>query len=79
MDDKGRWMDNMMNERLWRSLKYECVYLHAFESVSKVSKGIRNWMDYYNQRRPLSSLDGAEHQQRHIWGLPRAGMIKAAA
>ncbi len=39
MDSKGRWVDNVMVERLWRSLKYECVYLHAFETGSEVRQG----------------------------------------
>jgi len=56
MDGKGRWMDNVMIERLWRSLKYECVYLHAFETGSEVRDGIGTWIAYYNKRRPHSSL-----------------------
>ena len=57
MDSKGRWMDNVMIERLWRSLKYECVYLHAFETGSEVRAGIGKWISFYNQQRPHSSLD----------------------
>ena len=45
-------MDNVMIERLWRSLKYGCVYMHAFETGSKARRGIGSWADYYNQRRP---------------------------
>ena len=45
MDGKGRWVDNRMIERLWRSLKYECVYLHAFEKGSEAKAGIRKWLD----------------------------------
>ena len=56
MDGKGRWMDNIFIERLWRSLKYECVYLHAFETGSEVRAGIGRWVDHYNQERPHSSL-----------------------
>ncbi len=58
MDGKGRWMDNVMIERLWRSLKYEWVYLHAFEMGGEARIGIGSGIDYYNQRRPHSSLDG---------------------
>lgn len=58
MDGKGRWMDNVMVERLWRSLKYECVYLNAFETGTEARKGIGDWIVYYNQRRPHSTLDG---------------------
>ena len=55
MDGKGRWIDNRMIERLWRSLKYECVYLHAFETGKEARSGIGNWMDYYNAQRPHST------------------------
>jgi len=48
MDGRGRWMDNVMIERLWRSLKYECVYLQAFETGSQARTGIGGWIDYYN-------------------------------
>lgn len=57
MDSKGRWMDNIMIERLWRSLKYECVYLHAFETGSEAKAGIGRWVTFYNEHRPHSSLD----------------------
>ncbi len=57
MDGKGRWMDNVMIERLWRSLKYECVYLQAFESGSQARTGIGGWIDYYNTSRPQSVFD----------------------
>ncbi len=57
MDGKGRWMDNAMIERLWRSLKYECIYLHAFETGSDVRQGLKHWIEFYNMRRPHSSLD----------------------
>lgn len=58
MDARGRWMDNIFIERLWRSLKYECVYLHAFETGSKLRAGVARWFGYYNGRRPHSALDG---------------------
>ncbi len=56
MDGKGRWMDNIFIERLWRSLKYECIYLHAFETGSETRQGIGRWVTHYNQDRPHSSL-----------------------
>ena len=56
MDGKGRWMDNVFIERLWRSLKYECIYLHAFETGSEARNGIRRRMDLYDQDRPHSAL-----------------------
>jgi putative transposase len=58
MDGRGRWMDNVFIERLWRSLKYECVYLHAFETGSELRTGLACWIGYYNGARPHSSLDG---------------------
>ena len=58
MDGRGRWMDNVFIERLWRSLKYECVYLHAFETGSELRAGLTTWISYYNTRRPHSSLAG---------------------
>jgi len=56
MDGRGRWMDNVFIERLWRSLKYECVYIHAFETGSEARAGIGRWIDYYNADRPHSAL-----------------------
>ena len=58
MDGRGRWMDNVFIERLWRSLKYECVYLHAFETGSELRTGLACWIGYYNGVRPHSSLGG---------------------
>ena len=58
MDGRGRWMDNVFIERLWRSLKYECVYLHAFETGLALHAGLMRWIDHYNTRRPHSSLAG---------------------
>ena len=55
MDGKGRWIDNRMIERLWRSLKYECVYLRAFETGSQARNGIGQWLAYYNAERPHST------------------------
>ena len=55
MDGKGRWVDNRMIERLWRSLKYECIYLNAFETGSLARNGIGKWMAYYNAERPHST------------------------
>ena len=58
MDGRGRWMDNVFIERLWRSLKNECVHLHAFETGSELRAGLANWIGYYNGRRPHSALAG---------------------
>ena len=58
MDGKGRWIDNVFIERLWRSLKYECVYLHAFESGAQARQQISTWLLHYNQNRPHSTFNG---------------------
>jgi len=72
MDGRGRWMDNVMIERLWRSLKYECVYLNAFETGSQLRKGLGRWFDFYNERRPHSSLDDGTPDEAY-YGLGRPG------
>ncbi len=58
MDGKGSWRDNVFVERLWRSVKYEEVYLKAHESVTGARRSIGIYLDFYNARRPHSSLDG---------------------
>ena len=58
VDGKGAWRDNVFVERLWRSVKYEEVYLHAYDSVSAAREGIGRYLDLYNRRRPHSALDG---------------------
>ena len=57
MDGRGAWRDNIFVERLWRSIKYEEVYLHAYESVGQAKAGIARYIDFYNSHRPHSSLD----------------------
>lgn len=57
MDGKGRWIDNVFVERLWRSLKYEEVYLKAYDTVAQAHRGIGGYLDFYNQERPHQSLD----------------------
>ncbi|MEM7499270.1 MAG: integrase core domain-containing protein, partial [Pseudomonadota bacterium] len=52
-------------ERLWRSLKYECVYLHAFETGSEARAGIGRWIAYYNTERPHSALGGRTPCEAH--------------
>jgi len=56
MDGKGAWRDNVFIERLWRSVKYEEVYLHAYDTVSDSRAGIGRYFNLYNRRRPHSSL-----------------------
>jgi putative transposase len=56
MDGRGRWMDNVFTKRLWRSLKYECVFLNAFDTGSEARSGMGRWIGYYNIDRPHSAL-----------------------
>jgi putative transposase len=63
MDGKGRWVDNVFVERLWKSVKYEEVYLHAYDSVAQAKQGLERYFSFYNQRRPHSSLDGQTPDQ----------------
>jgi putative transposase len=56
MDGRGCWRDNVFVERLWRSIKYEEVYLHAYESVSAAKAGVGRYLDFYNRRRPHTAL-----------------------
>ncbi|MFC7694174.1 IS3 family transposase [Paeniroseomonas aquatica] len=65
MDGRGRWMDNVFIERLWRSLKYECVYLHALETGSELRAGLSKWIGYYNAGRPHSALGGADPDEAY--------------
>ena len=58
MDGKGRFLANIFVERLWRSLKYECVYLHAWETGSETKAGVGKWIEFYNRKRPHSALGG---------------------
>ena len=69
MDGRGRWMDNVFIERLWRSLKYECVYLHAFETGSELRAGLTRWVGYYNTRRPHSTLAGRTPDEAYGAGV----------
>ena len=66
MDDKGAWRDNVFIERLWRSIKYEEVYLRAYRSVSEARAGIGQFLTFYNSRRPHSSLDGRTPDQAYF-------------
>jgi putative transposase len=70
MDGKGAWRDNVFVERLWRSVKYEEVYLHAYDSVSEARASIGRYFDFYNQRRPHASLDGATPDHAYFNPLP---------
>ena len=62
MDGKGRWIDNVFIERLWRSVKWECVYLREFGTGSQARQALGNWFRFYNEQRPHTAFDG-----RHPW------------
>jgi putative transposase len=70
MDGKGAWRDNVFVERLWRSVKYEEVYLRAYDGVGEARSSIARYLDFYNGRRPHSSLDGATPDQAYFTPLP---------
>jgi putative transposase len=70
MDGKGAWRDNVFVERLWRSVKYEEVYLRAYDSVSDARASIGRYLDFYNGRRPHSSLDGITPDHAYFTPLP---------
>ena len=72
MDGKGRWADNVFVERLWRSLKYEHVYLHAYESVGEARRKIGCYFEFYNSRRPHSSLGARTPDQVYFHRPPEA-------
>jgi putative transposase len=74
MDGRGRWMDNVFIERLWRSMKYECVYLHAFESGSEARAGLGRWITYYNADRPHSGLGGRTPAEAHAGSSAGIGL-----
>ena len=57
MDGRGRYLDNIFIERLWRSVKQECIYRHQFESVKEVKEALKNYFDYYNKKRLHQTLD----------------------
>jgi len=56
MDGKGRWMDNVFIERLWRSVKYEHVYLHSYDSIADLRQGLKTYFRFFNQERTHQSL-----------------------
>jgi putative transposase len=71
MDGKGSWRDNVFVERLWKSVKYEEVYLHAYESVTEARQDLLRYFSFYNQRRPHSSLDGRTPDMVYFAALPQ--------
>jgi putative transposase len=72
MDGKGSWRDNIFIERLWRSIKYEEIYLMAYETVSDARASIGRYLAFYNGRRPHSSLDRQTPDQAYFTRLPQS-------
>ncbi len=70
MDGRGAWRDNVFVERLWKSVKYERVYLHAYESVTEARASIMQYMDWYNRSRPHSSLGKKTPDKAYAMMLP---------
>lgn len=71
MDGKGCWRDNVFVERLWKSVKYEEVYLKAYDSVSVAKASLGTYLAFYNTRRPHQSLDGKTPDAIYFTGLPQ--------
>ena len=71
MDGRGAWRDNVFVERLWRSVKYERVYLMAYDSVGTARANIAQYFDWYNSERPHSSLDRLTPEQVYLRLLPK--------
>jgi putative transposase len=74
MDGKGSWRDNVFVERLWRTVKYEEVYLKAYESVAEARSSILCYVEFYNGRRPHSALDRRAPDQKSCGGPWPRGM-----
>lgn len=87
MDGKGAWRDNVFVERLWRTVKYEEVYLRAYASVSEARASIGRYLIFYNRTRPHSSLGGRTPDQayepprvcRRRFGLSHAAMAGSSS
>ena len=77
MDGRGRWMDNVFIERLWRSLKYEDVYLKGYADGVEAKAGIGSWIAFYNTRRPHQALD--DRTPMAVWRAGVTGALGASA
>ena len=77
MDGRGRWMDNVFIERLWRSLKYEDIYLKGYADGGEAKAGIASWITFYNGRRPHQAL--GNRTPMAMWCEGTTGLLGAAA
>ncbi len=75
MDGKGCWRDNVFIERLWKSVKYEEVYLRAYDTVTHARASLGRYLEFYNTRRPHSGLDRQTPDEVYF---PRPPLPKAA-
>jgi putative transposase len=71
MDGKGAWRDNLFIERLWKSVKYEEVYLHGYDTVAEAQRGLATYFTFYNQGRPHTALDGQTPNMVYFARLPQ--------
>ena len=71
MDGRGRWRDNVIVERLWRTVKYEEVYLHGYATLSEARASLRRYFDFYNARRPHSALNASTPDELYFSSLPQ--------
>ena len=71
MDGRGAWRDNVFVERLWRSVKYEEIYLRAYDTVAEARNSLASYFSFYNSRRPHSSLDRQTPDQAYFTPLPQ--------
>jgi putative transposase len=74
MDGRGAWRDNVFIERLWHSVKYERVYLKAYDAVSAARADIADYLDWYNLHRPHSSLERLTPDEKYLTALPSMKM-----
>jgi putative transposase len=77
MDGRGRWMDNVFIERLWRSLKHEEVYLKSYANGAEAHAGISQWLGFYNGRRPHQALGGRTPMA--VWRANVSGVVEGNA
>ena len=71
MDGQGRWRDNIFIERLWKTVKYEEIYLKAYESISHAKKELTKFFDRYNTRRPHQGLNDRTPDEVYWGTLPK--------
>ena len=78
MDGKGCWVDNVFIERLWRPLKYECIYLQEFDNVEQLKSSIGDWINFYNNIRPHSVFNGKTPKEVYYGNLTQLNLHLAA-